>query len=42
MTRATNPRPASVRDWIGLNPDELIPHGRTLTEFLRSLASGQT
>jgi hypothetical protein len=29
-------------DWIGLNRDELIPHGRTLTEFLRSLASGQT
>jgi hypothetical protein len=30
-------------DWIGLNRDELIPHGRTRTfiEFLRSLASGQ-
>lgn len=26
-------------DWIGLGRDELIPHGKTLTEFLRSLVS---
>jgi SMI1/KNR4 family protein SUKH-1 len=25
-------------DWIGLNRDELIPHGKTLTEFLRSIS----
>jgi hypothetical protein len=28
-------------DWIGLNRDELIPHGATFTDFLRSLATGQ-
>jgi hypothetical protein len=26
-------------DWIGLSRDELIPHGKTLTEFLRSISS---
>jgi hypothetical protein len=26
-------------DWIGMNRDETIPHGRTLTEFLRSISS---
>ena len=26
-------------DWIGLNRDELIPHGPTFADFLRSLAS---
>jgi hypothetical protein len=26
-------------DWIGLAPDELIPHGRTLTELLENLAA---
>jgi hypothetical protein len=26
-------------DWIGLGRDDLIPHGKTLTEFLRSLVS---
>jgi len=26
-------------DWIGLNRDELITHGRTLADFLRSVAS---
>ncbi len=25
-------------DWIGLNRDELIPHGKSLTEFLRSIS----
>lgn len=29
-------------DWIGLNRDELILHGDSFTDFLRSLASGQT
>ena len=29
-------------DWIGLNRDELIVHGTTFTDFLRSLATGQT
>jgi hypothetical protein len=24
-------------DWVGLNRDELIPHGRTLTALLRGL-----
>jgi hypothetical protein len=27
-------------DWIGLSRDELIRHGKTLTEFLRNI-SGQ-
>jgi hypothetical protein len=25
-------------DWIGLNRDELIPHGKSLTEFLRKIS----
>jgi hypothetical protein len=25
-------------DWIGLNRDELIAHGKSLTEFLRSIS----
>jgi hypothetical protein len=25
-------------DWIGLNRDELIAHGKTLAEFLRSIS----
>ena len=27
-------------DWIGLGRDEVIPRGRTFTEFLQSLAAG--
>jgi hypothetical protein len=27
-------------DWIGLRRDQLISHGRTLKEFLQSLADG--
>jgi len=25
-------------DWIGLSRDELIPHGKSLREFLRSIS----
>ena len=25
-------------DWIGLNRDQLIPHGKSLTEFLRNIS----
>lgn len=28
-------------DWIGLNRDELIPHGRTFAEFLQSIGGKQ-